>query len=180
MVRRAAELFDEVGYGETRMEEIAAAADIRKATLYHYFNGKEQLLLLIHEQFMELLMSRVEARAETAANPTEFLRGVVEDIVKTVHDYPHHVRVFFEHYRQLPEPERSALRVTRDRYAKLVEQAIENGMRTGEFRKMDPRLAMFAFFGVVNWTYTWYRPDGELSMSELSDFIWEFARRGLT
>jgi AcrR family transcriptional regulator len=180
IIRHAVELFDNVGYHETRMEEVAVAAGIRKSTLYHYFGSKDDLLLSIHDEFMEVLTLQLEQPGPPEPSPTEFLHSVLTKIVETVHTHPHHGRVFLEHYRELPEPARSLLQQNRDRYADRVEQVIQIGIESGEFRKMNPRLAMFAFFGVCNWTYTWYRPKGPLGLAEVTEFLWTFALRGLT
>ena len=46
----AQSLFAEKGYKETGMKDIAAACDLTKATLYHYFDGKHAILLaLLHQ-----------------------------------------------------------------------------------------------------------------------------------
>lgn len=180
IVSQAVELFDRVGYHQTRMEEVAVAAGIRKSTLYHYFSSKDELLFSIHEEFMDVLTPQLESTGPPEPSPTEYLHSLLVSIVETVHAHPHHVRVFLEHYRELPEPARSNLQKTRDRWADRVEQVIKMGIEAGEFRTMDPHLAMFAFFGVCNWTYTWYRAGGPLALSEVTDFLWAFALRGLT
>lgn len=46
----AQRLFAEKGYKETGMKDIAAACDLTKATLYHYFEGKHDILLELFRQ----------------------------------------------------------------------------------------------------------------------------------
>lgn len=180
IVSHAVELFDRVGYHETRMEEVAVAAGIRKSTLYHYFKSKDELLFSIHDEFMGMLAPQLESTGSPEPSPTEYLHDLMVSVVTAVHEHPHHGRVFLEHYRELPEPARGDLQKTRDRWADRVEEVIESGIEAEEFRPMNPRLAMFAFFGVCNWTYTWYRASGPVGLSEVTDFLWAFALRGLT
>jgi Tetracyclin repressor-like, C-terminal domain len=49
-----------------------------------------------------------------------------------------HVRVFFEHYRELPALVRQEIRVKRDRYQSLIRNAITEGIRDGSF-STDPK-----------------------------------------
>lgn len=50
------ELFFSQGYGPTTADQIAAAAGIKRATLYKYFRGKEEILRLIAERYAERLI----------------------------------------------------------------------------------------------------------------------------
>jgi AcrR family transcriptional regulator len=161
------------------MDEVAAAAGLRKSSLYHYFSTKDDLLVSIHTAFMAFLHAQVEEPTRASLDPVAFLQAVVEDIVRSVDSYPHHVRVFFDHYRELPEPARLELSRSRDRYAAKIEEVIAEGMRAGYFRVGDSHLAMLAFFGVCNWTYAWYRPGGKLGPEEVADFLARFALGGL-
>jgi len=171
VVREAAALFDRAGYHQTSMEDIAAAAGIRKPTLYHYFRGKHELLLEIHDAIMSELVSRLDAREKTCPSATEMIRGIVRDCLEVLEALPHYPRVFFEHYREVPEPRQSEMRKERDDYTARVQAAIANGVASGELREVDPTLAVFALFGATNWSYTWYRPDGENSGEQIADFI---------
>jgi TetR/AcrR family transcriptional regulator len=60
----AAELFAERGLNDTKIEDIAAATAIAKATLYYYFAGKEDILTFLLE---------------------DGLRDVAEDVATIVH-----------------------------------------------------------------------------------------------
>ena len=62
ILREAAALFAQQGYGSTSMNEVAQACGLSKAALYHYVRDKSDLLLLI-------VMEHV-ARLETLALET--------------------------------------------------------------------------------------------------------------
>ncbi|MBZ5739378.1 TetR/AcrR family transcriptional regulator [Nocardioides mangrovi] len=61
ILRAAAQLFCEVGYGSTSTYAIAQAAGISQATMYHYFPGKHAILLA-------LLMDTVQPSVELATS----------------------------------------------------------------------------------------------------------------
>ena len=65
LIKAAGKLFVEKGYDATTMDEIAAAANFAKGTLYHYFANKADLLHVLREGFEEEVMSRVRSRVES-------------------------------------------------------------------------------------------------------------------
>jgi AcrR family transcriptional regulator len=179
IVERAASLFDERGYHRVSMEEIAAAVGIRKPSLYHYVHSKDEILALIHREFMDLVISRAEARQAVAMSPEQQLLEFMADILELMHTHRGHVRVFFEHHRELPDAERKAVRRERDRYEALVEAVIRQGIESGAFRAVDARLTTLALFGMCNWAYQWYRKGGPLRTREIAYMFWDLLLRGL-
>ena len=65
LIEAAGKLFVEKGYEATTMDEIAAAANFAKGTLYHYFANKADLLHVLREDFEKEIMSRVRSRVES-------------------------------------------------------------------------------------------------------------------
>jgi len=68
LIEAAGRLFVEKGYEATTMDEIAAAADFAKGTLYHYFANKAELLQVLRENFEKEIMRRVRSRVESCAD----------------------------------------------------------------------------------------------------------------
>lgn len=175
----AARLFDEFGYGETSMDRIADAVGIRKASLYYYFPSKDRLLVEMHDEMLELITSAHEARVAIAATATEQVVGMMTDIVSLQETHPGSLRVFFEHYRELPEPERSDLIERRGRYGDFMRQALDEGVASGEFRPTDTRLTSFALLGMANWSYQWFDPSGPMAAADVAASFWAIARDGI-
>lgn len=115
VVAQAAELFDRAGYHTTNVAALAEAAGLRKATLYHYFAGKDEILFLIHEEFIDLLLAK-ELRRRSLP-PADALLEVMVDVLELMRTHRGHVRVFFEHHRELSpgRRRRSAASATRTR-----------------------------------------------------------------
>ena len=53
------------------------------------------------------------------------------------------------------------------------------GIKSGEFRKVDPRLTTLAVFGMCNWAYQWYQPKGKLKPRQIADFFASLLFEGL-
>jgi hypothetical protein len=126
---------------------------------------------------MDLLIERQAARSGLSA--ADALREIMADVFSVMESHGSHVRVFFEHHRELGPADRAAIAARRDRYAAMVEAEVERGVRDGQLRPVDARLATLALFGMCNWAYQWYRVDGPLGSRELADRFWEMLFDGL-
>ncbi|BCJ70416.1 TetR/AcrR family transcriptional regulator [Polymorphospora rubra] len=168
IVLRAAELFDEVGYHLTSMDDIARAVGLSKPTLYHYFTSKDSILLAIHEEFISILLGRQRQRLEQDDRGTsDLLLDVMVDICDLMRTHRGYVRVFFEHHRELPEASRAKALAARDAYFDSVRGLFERG-RAESLLAGDPMLNSMALFGMCNWAYQWYDPRGTLTSLDVA------------
>lgn len=179
IVARAAVVFDTDGYHTTNMESLANAVGLKKPTLYHYFSGKDEILFWIHEEFIDLLIAQHEARAREHLGAAESLRWMMIDVLGLMDTHRGHVRVFFEHHRELSAADQITIATKRDRYAAMVEAEVERGIRAGELSDVDPRLTAFALFGMCNWSYQWYRSGGARTSREIAEYFWDILINGL-
>ena len=179
IVERAADLFDERGYHGTNLEDVAAAVGLRKASLYHYFRSKDDILKLIHEDFLTWTMRREEQRRSYDLPAGQHLLEIIADTLEVLAQRPGHIRVFVEHYRELDQETRDRITEERARYTQMVEDVIRSGVATGAFRPMDPRLAVLALFGACNWAYQWYRSTDGQEPRDMAYAIWDLLMRGV-
>jgi AcrR family transcriptional regulator len=179
VIQRAAALFDEQGYHQTSMAEIAEAVGLRKPTLYHYFGSKSDILNAIHEEFIDLLIQRQLRREATALDPQQMVLEIMSDILELMQTHRGHVRVFFEHHRELAGPQHAEIERKRAEYEALVTAVLRRGVDNGTFRELDVKLATLAMFGMCNWAYQWYRVQGPLRAREIGYVFWEFLLYGI-
>ena len=170
IINQAARLFDERGYSNTNMTDIARAGGIAKPTLYHYFRSRGEILVSIHEEFVTILLSKHEARRDLDLSARDELVELMADVVTLLDTHRGHVRVFFEHIRDLPADEQRNVRRKRDEIRANVTETLERGIASGEFSPtLDPKLAAWGVLGMVNWTYQWYRENGRYSSREIAE-----------
>ncbi|WP_205751888.1 TetR/AcrR family transcriptional regulator [Cryptosporangium phraense] len=179
IITAAAELFDRSGYSQTTMDDIAKTIGIAKPTLYHYFRSKEEILSSIHEEFIDLLLEKEERRQRAGLPPEQMLLEVMVDILELMETHRGHLRVFFEHHRELPDAAQPDMRAKRDRYEEAVTRTIKAGVTSGVFRDLEPRLTALGLFGMCNWAYQWYRAGGPLQPREIAFQFWDIFVRGV-
>lgn len=174
IVTVAADLFDESTYANVRMDDVAKRIGIAKPTLYHYFSSKEEILHAIHDEFIDLLLAQHRSRSDSWLRPEQLLLEAMADILELMQTHRGHVRVFFEHHRELAPDARRTVRAKRDEYERLIEELITECVQRGTFRPVDPRLATLGVFGMCNWAYQWYRSTGAVRPREIAYSFWNF------
>lgn len=179
IISAAAALFETEGYGTTSMAAIAQANGLAKPSLYHYFASKDDILFAIHDEFIDLLIDRRDRRAADLLGPEEALREVFGDVFDLMDSHRGHVRVFFEHYRELPMHQQEVIRAKRDDYEGWVEGIVRDGNDSGAFRDVNPRLVTLALFGMTNWAYQWYRSNGPLTSRQIAVHFWNYLIHGI-
>jgi len=167
------------GYHATTLEDIAKQLGIRSAALYHYFPDKEAILYACHrEGLAEVERLLAEARARYAAAP-ERLAHAIREHVRVMTDTLEGSALAFEVSALAPR-HRAEVIAERDRYERGLREIVAEGVRSGEFRPVDPKLAAFALLGAINWVARWYRPDGPVRAPELGAQFADHLVNGLT
>ncbi len=169
-VLAAARVFARRGYDQTSVPELAEVLGLSAGSLYHYFRGKEELLIAVCDQLMEPLLAQAEALASTPAAPEAQLRDVVRLWVAHVIRHRDHMLVF-QQERHLIEhgAQWRKVREDRKRFERLVGELLQATHDAGGARLRDPRLTLSALLGMVNHTAQWHRTRGRLSPREIAD-----------
>jgi TetR/AcrR family transcriptional regulator, cholesterol catabolism regulator len=163
----AAELFWAKGYSATAMSDLAAELGIRKASLYHYVPAKEALL---YELSIESTRRMIEAATSVSTlAPVPYLEALIRTHLLTLlGDQNTHATALTE-LRSLSPQERQHVTDLRDRYDRLIEEAIRSVQAaTGLWPGISPKLLRLSLLGMLNWTVFWYRPGGALTPEDLS------------
>src|SRR5699024_11667299 len=78
------------------------------------------------------------------------------------------LRVFFREVRHLTDENIETIRQKREKFRLRIEKIVQEGINQGELRKeLRADMISFGILGVTNWSYNWYKPDGEVSAEEL-------------
>ena len=158
------------GYHAATLDDIAEHVGVRKTALYHYFPDKQSLLLECHrESLSELgrIMRETRGLDTASAKLAHVIREHVRLMTETLSGFP----LAFEITALSAERDMPVV-AGRDRYERQLRRIIEDGMRDGEFRPGDSKVAVFVILGAINWIARWYRPDGAWRAPELgAEFV---------
>jgi AcrR family transcriptional regulator len=178
VLRAAGRLFRERGFRATAMHDIAEAAGLSTANLYYYFGGKDEILFFCQDRSLDLMLDALsEARRRSAANSErliDVLQAHVQAMLGEVEGGAAHLAT-----DALPDALRRRIVARRDRYERGLRALISAGIDAGEFVAADVPVVTRAILGAVNWTATWFRPEGERSAADVADTIARFLVHGL-
>jgi len=179
----AAACFAAQGYPVASMNDIARACGTSKARLYHYYESKEALLFDLLDRYTQQLLALI-ATSEAAAE-----RGKLDDLA-ALHAL---VRAFLLEYERAgtrhvalvtatpylaPELRERILDRQRD-----VVSAVMRHLRRAYPERFTPRnqsaLTMM-LFGMINWTFTWLKPDGPLSYEAFAEEVIQLLEHGFS
>lgn len=176
ILARAAELFARRGFSATTMNDVAAACAVSKATLYHYFRDKRSLLAriaLTHVQRLEALVADVK---RLRLGPEAQLRALIERFMTAYAGAQHEHRVLTEDVKFLGDEERREVEAAEKRVVAAFAATIAR-VRADLTPRSTP-LAML-LFGMINWTFTWLKPEGPLTHAELAPMVVQLFLGGL-
>lgn len=163
-----ARLFNDQGYEQTSLEDIAKALSITKRTIYYYVQSKEEILFGCQQLGLEFLGETLERCYDKRLPVLDRIRllisrycawvctdlGACAPLVREV---------------SLSSDRRRELRAGRARLDHLLRDMIREGMETGEIRECDPRLIASAIFGALNWIPYWNRSDAPSAPDQIAE-----------
>jgi AcrR family transcriptional regulator len=153
----AARIFAERGYNNVGMRDIADAVGIRGASLYHHFPGKEEILYAICLSVTREPVEDSLPVLDDPGTPTDRLTALVRAHIR------HLLRRRVEHIVGLHEraalsPEhRAEIDAYLQYYNRRVRDVISAGIRSGEFRELNPTLAALGLLDMLNGVSNWIR-----------------------
>jgi AcrR family transcriptional regulator len=156
ILERAAELFAERGFAGTTVQDIADALGMSRPALYYYVKSKDVLL----EQLVENLSindAKVleEIRRRRTGDPVEKLREMAGQLATNAASNPHQTQILAQSKHHLPD---GIAQLNRDAERSIIQSliwALEQGMRRGQFRALEPRTAALTIVGMCLWTAWW-------------------------
>lgn len=148
-VLAAAQLFADFGLDATKMEDVAATTGVPKATLYYYFDGKEDLLAFLFAEILDEVERAIRGAVDGEGSAADRLRAVIVAHLGVFEDFPAASRAL---QFDLGRAARIPLIDERTDAAFLgpVRELLEAGAADGSLRPVEhPRVVAVAILGAV-------------------------------
>ncbi|TQK63744.1 TetR family transcriptional regulator [Brevibacillus sp. AG162] len=170
IIETSMRLFEANGYHKVTVDQIVKDSGTSKGGFYHNFKSKDELLYIIHDQFITYVLEKAEEAYEKWDTPTERLQAIVKSFVMMIDLYRSQVTIFYQESLFLAPEYYTDIETKRDRYKKIMFTVISDGIESGEFRPELPvPIVSMAIFGMVNWIYKWYQKSGTYSIEQIAD-----------
>jgi len=164
----AAEVFHRKGYDNTSMSDVATAAGLTKAGLYHHVASKESLLYTVLDSGLDMTDSHVVKPLEGITDPLDRLKTMIDLHLRLVLEERNlEVTGLLHECKTLSINDRGRINRRKKEYVRMTAKLIADVTRKYRVKDVNPKLAAFALLGMLNWTYQWYTASGSNSREEI-------------
>jgi TetR/AcrR family transcriptional regulator, cholesterol catabolism regulator len=175
----SAQVFRHKGFHGASMADIANALDVQKPSLYHHVKSKQEILLALLDRALDMLTEHIAAISSQNIPADKKLRQMIRGYLSALADNADLTAVLLFEHRSLDKKTHTRHVPHRDKFEALWRDVLNEGIRTKTFELKDPALAVRALMGVMNWTLTWYQPNGGKSIEQIADEYSDFMLKGL-
>lgn len=179
ILKTATQLFARHGFDRASIASVAAECGVSKALLYHYYDSKEALLFDIIRTHLEELNQALSAVDDPSLPPEKRLNLLVHQLLECYRDADDEHRVQINAMTTLPPELAEALRqLERQLVGHFSAILLAVNPALGEDRHMLKPVTM-SFFGMLNWVYLWFRPDGPISRADYAELATKLILEGV-
>ena len=179
ILEAAAQVFRQKGFHGASMANIAEAVNLQKASLYHHVSSKQEILFELLDRALELLLERISPIASLDLPADERLCRMIREYLQILAENTDLSAVLLFEHRSLEGRQHARHVPNRDKFENLWRDVLKDGVRSQQFVCDDIPLSARAILGILNWTITWYRPNGSLTVEQIADHYSNLLLNGL-
>jgi TetR/AcrR family transcriptional regulator len=177
IIRAAIETINAKSYAQATMIDIAAAVDLRDATLYHYFHDKRTLAYACHRSSLERAQHLLEASDKACSTGGEKLRHFIHSML--VDSKENGALLYLGDYSYLDTAQRRAVKQWIDRLKSIMIRFLEEGTADRSLVPCEPELVVELLLGMLIWLGKWVPSVNGLTLERLMAAIEVFGFEGL-
>ncbi|MFO7995209.1 MAG: TetR/AcrR family transcriptional regulator [Marinobacter sp.] len=178
LLHEAARLFRDKGYERTTVRDLAAAVGIQSGSLFHHFRTKEAILKAVMVETIRLNTALMQSAVDAAPTYRDKLQALVRAELESINGQTGEaMAVLVFEWRSLSEASQAYVLELRDIYEQLWLDVL-GALRSEGVLAAEPFVVRRMLTGALSWTVTWYRPDGGLTLDDLTEQV--VAMMGLT
>jgi TetR/AcrR family fatty acid metabolism transcriptional regulator len=181
ILEAALELFGQQGFEATTVSAICEAAGVSEATLYEYFESKEQVLFSIAERYTRREVERLAHLRDYLHDPREKLRVVIQAYLEFYERNPLYTSVALLTLKANRNFTRSAAYEAVRGASRPIVEAFHEGVEAGLFRSdIDGHLVRNLVLGFIeHLTTQWIVSGRPEHISQYRDTIHEMVMRAI-
>jgi AcrR family transcriptional regulator len=156
----AARLFSHSGYANTTLRQIAQASGIQAGSVYHHFDGKDEIAACVLDEGIAAVTDAVRRRlaalppsADMRARLGAAVEGHLWGMLQRGEFTAAHIRI----YRYVSDAARERHRPIRSAYTRLWDELLQQAAAAGLLHRDIPVPMVRQFLvGALNWPVDWY------------------------
>jgi AcrR family transcriptional regulator len=164
----AARAFNERGFHNTALEDVAADLKVTKPTIYYYGESKEALLAACYRRALETLDEVTRHSEGDAADARTRLRVLIVAYGEAI------LSIYGRCLTRVPDnslspPLRQELRAIKRTVDDRIRRMLDDGARDGSLAPTDTKMTAFAIAGALNAAALWFEEAGPYSARQISE-----------
>lgn len=164
IVEAAARLFAAKGFASASVAELAAACGASKSLVYHYYPSKDDILFAVMEGHLASLLT---VARDVSDDPAETrLRALSRALMREYAGAAAAQKVLLNELDQLPPERRAAIVAEQRALIAMVETMVSE--IAPALARYECFTATMLFFGMINWTHTWWDPAGPIGADRIA------------
>ncbi|MDX6692927.1 MAG: hypothetical protein QOF02_530 [Blastocatellia bacterium] len=177
--RAAAQIILRKGYDATSVNDIANALGMTKAGLYHYINGKKELLFDIMNFGLDELDEEVLTPAGSIEDTAARLRFIIASHARLVTRGQGAITILVDEMTALAPAQSRKITRRKRAYFDSLRDTLNELRAEGKLCDVDVTAAAFSLLGMINWLSRWHRQGGALTEEQAAEQIVKIALHGL-
>lgn len=177
----AVKVFAQKGFFNSKVAEIARLADVADGTIYLYFKNKDDLLIRLFEDKMQLVIAKFRNGTQEHSDARERFAKLIRMHLEEFQNNPDLAAVFQVELRQSSRFMREHDKVQLKGYLDLIGEIIEHGRQEGIFRRDIPLglIKRFIFGALDEVVSTWVLAGRHYPLEPLTEPLVELFLRGI-
>ena len=171
----------ENGYHQSQVSKIAKQAGVADGTIYLYFKNKEDILISVFEEKMEIFVENLIGIIKEDITASEKLYKMIHNHFSVLAKNHHLATVTQLELRQSNLDLRLKINSILKSYLKLLDEILNEGINSKEFENsIDIRLARQMIFGTIDeTTTTWVMNEYKYDLVELTEQVHRLLLNGI-
>lgn len=179
ILKRAAALFAERGFLGASIADLARTCKTSKSLIYHYYPSKEDILFDVMDSHLRALEAGAADVASARGDAAAKLRALTHKFMQLYVGAEARHKVLLNELQRLP-PKRRAVIVGRQRHLIAFVESLVGELRPELARRPELKLPLaMLYFGMINWTHTWFDPKGPVTPNEIAELAANLTLSGL-
>jgi AcrR family transcriptional regulator len=175
LLRAATRVLASKGLHDTKIADIAAAADVGVGTFYLHFATKDALFDAVVDDTVRRLKQAIDAARATSEDPIERTRASNVAFCRFAADNREVFKAVFGHAAAFND----VIRRAQTLFATDIEETIRDGVARGVFIAVAPAVAAQAVIGMATQILSWWTEQDSVPIERVEETVSRLALRGL-
>ncbi|WP_260287156.1 TetR/AcrR family transcriptional regulator [Peribacillus aracenensis] len=171
ILKTASECFNNNGFHETSLQDIANAAGISKGGLYYYFPSKEKILFQLHDNVLNVSIEKLKEVIYSDLSLNKKIKSTITNHLLIISNFQTDIRLLYREIDSLSFELREQIQSKKNEYDHLFRKPFFEVLSDNKFDEEEKKLLFLYIKGALDWTYIWWDSNKDIPFEKLCDYF---------